>query len=543
MNPVYRLALALMLISACRSNQVAPKAVDEPAPEVTTSVGTTQARDGQATLLLTADIRGVLRPCGCTLELQKGGFDRLKPHLDAERARYPGAAVLHAGPLFYEGATVAEKKRAQRKQQVKVAADLIKACGVDAAALTAVDLAASGGKVLSLLDQAGLKPLASNLTLNVHGKTVEPWIVREVGDLRVGVIALASAAHQNELGTLAVVEDPKVAAQRAVKALEGRSDVVVLLSALGLRQTKRLLRSVPGIHFTIVGGLGEHPVVSDEVELVGTSRLMQFHREGRFIGRLSIQIADGQTTFVDASAPTESEIAELNARVVHLQQSLKTWRAKPDESKKAIASAEHHLKALEKRRAELTSKAKPVPPSTSSFSFHTTALNWDLPQDKTVLAKMDAFDEELKAINLANAGTLPEPKPGQAVYVGVAECLSCHPETETYWEKDFHAHAWETLVEQKKTFDAECVSCHVTGYGKAGGSLLGQTKDREDVQCEACHGPGSIHAESEDIEDIVAKPGKDLCVTCHNAHHSPQFDFAKWRKQIIVPGHGLPAAH
>ena len=160
-----------------------------------------------------------------------------------------------------------------------------------------------------------------------------------------------------------------------------------------------------------------------------------------------------------------------------------------------------------------------------------------------MLAKMDAFDEELKAINLANAGTLPEPKPGQAVYVGVAECLSCHPETETYWEKDFHAHAWETLVEQKKTFDAECVSCHVTGYGKAGGSLLGQTKDREDVQCEACHGPGSIHAESEDIEDIVAKPGKDLCVTCHNAHHSPQFDFAKWRKQIIVPGHGLPAAH
>ena len=86
----------------------------------------------------------------------------------------------------------------------------------------------------------------------------------------------------------------------------------------------------------------------------------------------------------------------------------------------------------------------------------------------------------------------------------------------------------------------ECISCHVTGYGKAGGSILGNTKDREDVQCEACHGPGSIHVETEDPKDILAVPTEAVCVTCHNAHHSPKFDFKVWRKRIMVPGHGLP---
>jgi len=152
---------------------------------------------------------------------------------------------------------------------------------------------------------------------------------------------------------------------------------------------------------------------------------------------------------------------------------------------------------------------------------------------------MDTFNEELKQLHLANAGTLPEPEPGQAVYVGQEECIDCHEETEPFWAADKHPLAWETLEKDGKTFDAGCVSCHVTGYGEAGGSLVGQTKDREDVQCEACHGPGSLHVEADGEGHIVGDPGEEVCTTCHNAHHSPQFDFKKWKKKITVPGHGL----
>jgi hypothetical protein len=305
------------------------------------------------------------------------------------------------------------------------------------------------------------------------------------------------------------------------------------------------VRKVKGIDFAIVGGLGEHPIVSDEAELVGGTRVMQFHREGRFVGRLTVRQVEGQRAFVDVSSPTDAELKVLAVRIAALESSLAGWKRQGvATTDRAVRSARHHVKSLnaEHKRLKALKGAEGDRESggKSTYSYRVTPLNWDLPQDPELLSLMDAFDEELKVINLANVGTLPEAKPGQAVYVGVEECLSCHEETQAFWDNDQHHHAWETLVRLKKTFDVECVSCHVTGYGMPGGSILGKTEGREDVQCESCHGPGSIHAESEDSADIITKPTKATCGTCHNAHHSPKFDFATWKKRIMVPGHGRP---
>ncbi|MDP6943235.1 MAG: hypothetical protein QF464_03715, partial [Myxococcota bacterium] len=412
----------------------------------------TRATTGSATLLLMADIRGVLRPCGCTVDLQKGGFERLKPHLDAERAAHPGAHLLHAGPLFYEGAETEASKKAQRARQVEVAADLIHRVGVDTVALTAVDLAASHGELNRLLGLAKASVTIGNV--NVPGQEPYPrYLVQRVGDLDIGIFALADDAHTEALGGAATVTPPRDAARRIVAELAPRADLIVLLSALGLRETKRLVRKIPGIHFAIAGGLGEYPVASDEAELVGTTRVMQFHREGRFVGRLSVRLVDGETDFVDASAPSEAELASLDTRIAQLQSSLRRWKAEgQDAATRAVRSAEHHLQSLTEARDRLKRLDVEAPEGRSTFSFRVTPLNWDLPQDPELLALMDAFDEELKSINLANAGTLPEPKPGEAVYVGVEECLSCHDEVQAFWDADKHHHAWETLVGLKKTF-------------------------------------------------------------------------------------------
>ncbi len=524
-------------LAGCRSRAPAPSSVETPAAKVEPAQQRAQA--GKATLLLLADIRGTLKPCGCTVDLQKGGFDRLGPQLAAERAAFPGAKVLHAGPLFYTGPEVEESKAAQRQRQVDVAAELLAAVGVDVAAATSVDLVASGGKLATLLKTAGVTATVANLRAESLPDVV-PWTVVEAGTLKVGVFAIDAPPEGDELGSAATVTDPAEAAQRAVRELSGKADLVVLLSALGLRETKRLVRKVAGIDFAIAGGLGEHPVASDEAELVGSTRVMQFHREGRYVGRLSIDLVGGSHDFVDASAPSAAELATLDQRVADLKGRLTTWTAEKGPDHRDVRNAASKLEGLEQRRAALTSHKAEAPPGRSSFSFQVTSLDWDLPQDEAITAKMDAFDEELKTINLANAGTLPEAKPGEAVYVGVDACLECHDDAQTYWDNELHATAWETLVELKKTFDIECVHCHVTGYGKAGGSILGKTEAREDVQCEACHGPGSLHVDADGEGPIVAKPGKETCEQCHNSHHSPKFDFDTWRKRVIVPGHGLP---
>ena len=38
------------------------------------------------------------------------------------------------------------------------------------------------------------------------------------------------------------------------------------------------------------------------------------------------------------------------------------------------------------------------------------------------------------------------------------------------WDGTPHAHAYATLEKGFKEFNLDCVSCHVTGYGKPGGS-------------------------------------------------------------------------
>jgi len=123
--------------------------------------------NGEVTLLLMADIRGVLRPCGCTVDLQKGGFDRLAPFLAKERAHYPDAKLLHAGPIFFEDAQVDPAKRAQLDRQAQVAADLVARIGIDVAGATAADAAAAAGQFKELAERAHLTLTAANL--NVPG--------------------------------------------------------------------------------------------------------------------------------------------------------------------------------------------------------------------------------------------------------------------------------------------------------------------------------------------------------------------------------------
>ncbi len=502
------------------------------------------SRSGEATLFLMADIRGILRPCGCTVELQKGGFDRLIPILAEERERHPASALLHAGPLFYEDAVPDAKKKAQRERQAVVAAELIARTGITAAGATAVDEVASGGQLGALAARGKVQVTAANLTL-ASGSAPARSVVHEVGGLRIGIFALASpdeidrGAHGEGLAKVAV-SDPEAAARSTVAELADRSDLIVLLSGLGLRETKRLVRKVDGIDFAVAGGMGEHPAFSPEAELVDETRVMQFHREGRYLGRLTVRLIAGSSELADVSAVSPGELALIDARVARLEAALAELTRTRKATDPEIRSMIHHLASVRQSRDRLAARKVVVPTDRSSFSFTLTPLDWDLPQDPEVAALMKAFDEELARINIANAGTLPEPAPGQAVFVGTDACFECHEETREFWRTNEHAHAWKTLVDLGKTFDAECVSCHVTGYGMAGGSLVGRTDGRENVQCEACHGPGSKHVEDSLPETILGKPTEAACIGCHNQHHSPRFQFAPFREHLLVPGHGKP---
>ncbi len=107
-----------------------------------------------------------------------------------------------------------------------------------------------------------------------------------------------------------------------------------------------------------------------------------------------------------------------------------------------------------------------------------------------------------------------------------------------------HAEAWQTLVEVGKQNDYKCTGCHVTGYGQVGGSSLGHTDRLRDVQCEVCHGPGSIHVAEKGLEEpssVHKEAPSSTCIGCHTEQHSDTFQYEAYLRDILGAGHGAAA--
>lgn len=99
----------------------------------------------------------------------------------------------------------------------------------------------------------------------------------------------------------------------------------------------------------------------------------------------------------------------------------------------------------------------------------------------------------------------------QAEYIGIENCMLCHMPHFESWAETKMSRSFELLkpgarAEAKQNAgldpqhdyseDPNCLRCHVTGFGRPGGfTSLEETPDMLGVQCEMCHGPGSIYTE------------------------------------------------
>ncbi|MGD8628942.1 MAG: multiheme c-type cytochrome [bacterium] len=118
-----------------------------------------------------------------------------------------------------------------------------------------------------------------------------------------------------------------------------------------------------------------------------------------------------------------------------------------------------------------------------------------------------------------------EPAPG---YVGARKCKVCHLEIHKSWETTKHAWALAALNDEQLESPG-CLACHTTGLGNGGYGAGSGAANLGGVQCEACHGPGSLYARSSVMRDPelriemgLVKPDSLTCVTCHNSE-SPTF--------------------
>ncbi len=159
-----------------------------------------------------------------------------------------------------------------------------------------------------------------------------------------------------------------------------------------------------------------------------------------------------------------------------------------------------------------------------------------------------------------------------AQYAGVLRCRACHMSAAKgaqfkIWQESLHAQAFETLgtdaakavavkagIEGNPQEAGECLVCHQTAYGVSEDLLAKGYKTGNGIECESCHGPGSLYRAASvmnakkyaaDPEGMLAQwkelglviPTEENCVVCHN-EKSPTFkgfDFDEYFAQIQHP--------
>ncbi|MDA0337007.1 MAG: cytochrome c family protein [bacterium] len=151
-----------------------------------------------------------------------------------------------------------------------------------------------------------------------------------------------------------------------------------------------------------------------------------------------------------------------------------------------------------------------------------------------------------------------------ASYVGADVCRSCHVEAWNVWLGTAHARSWVFLRTaaadsiaariaggpvREPAQSQRCLTCHGTAADVVPVFRTTGLALQDGVQCEACHGPGSMHVEPGLIlggDKLEASrmeiPDEQGCRVCHKADRPshewmgrPAFDFVRAQARIAYP--------
>lgn len=473
-----------------------------------------------------------------------GGVDHAAALVNGGKGAAKSTLVLGAGPIFFMDPELEPERRTQDLWKAEAIAESLKDVSAVAWAPGLNDWAAGPAELARLAKTAGATPLAANLE---GAPGVEAVRVVEAGELRVGIAGVSAPTQSGRSPDGVGVTDARAALERASKALsEKGAEIKIALLAVPRGDALRLAELVPGFSLAIVGkpfDQGEGNDGKTPPVLIGDTLIVQAPNHLQAVAVVDLFVRDGDLVFEDGSGVRHAERrASLERRVAELEKRIFEWQAQGSAIKKEDLDARRaDLARLRKELAELDQPS--VPERGSYFRYELLEVAERLGTDPAVASRMSAFYRRVNEHNkVAFADRKPPPVPeGKSGYLGVEQCTACHAEERKFWDGTRHALAYGTLDRQHKQFNLECVSCHVTGYEKPGGSTVTHVADLKNVQCETCHGPGSRHVgDPSNPELIVKKPARSLCAPqCHHPPHVKE-DWSVDRawKLIVGPGHG-----
>ena len=489
-------------------------------------------------LYLVSSPAGALEPCGCVKDML-GGVDHLAAFTKSQADTAPNSLLLGAGPLLFMNTQLSEERRTQDTWKADALARSLGAAGLRAWAPGANDWAAGEGSLAALSTASGAATIASNLS------GMRPLLMFDLAGNKVGVAGVSVPKYRDQLPPGVSALDSVAELKKALATLESQgARLKVLLVALPRGEALRLLDQVPGFQLLVIGkpfdqGEANDPPTPPEVQ--GGTLVVEAPNHLQGVGVVDFFVRNDQFVFADGSNTAEAaERASLDARIKELEARLAAAEAARRSADPDLVQRRADLERLKAERAKLSRPSAPA--RGSFFLYQLVDVRDGLGSESKVHGLIDGY---YRRVNDHNHEVFRDKAPapaaeGQSHYVGVEVCSTCHKSERAFWDKTQHAGAYATLSSAHKEYNLDCVSCHVTGYDKPGGSAVVQIGNLQNVQCEVCHGPGSRHAAAPTGDHLISLPERTLCAAqCHHPPHV-KTDWsvdASWQK-IIGPGHG-----
>lgn len=534
------LVLAVCVGVSCSSNPSTP-------PPATSTAAVDPSALPTLRLYLLSSPAGAIEPCGCSKD-QLGGIDHLAAFLAAEKARAPHSMLLGAGPMLFQDPILEADSKQQDLWKADAMAKSLGKLGLVAWAPAANDWAGGAEELESARKASGATFVAANLGGTPH--FVASKLV-EIGGAKVGIIGLSDpTAGLGKAPEGITVSAAKDALKTEVAALRSQgARILVATVSLQRGDALRLADEVPELHVLLVGKAVQKGDGNDKQKpavLVGSTLVVEpsNHLQTLAVVDLFVRETDDKAPIVFADAggvARAEELVTLSERIRELEAKLNGWAndKKVDPTDVAARRADLDRLRSDKRKLEVETP----PPAGSFFRYEVVEVRDKMGTDDEVTK---VLLEHYKRVNdhnkVAFASRLPEPAAeGKASYAGVAKCAACHSEEKKVWDATPHSRAYATLQKKFVEYNLECVGCHVTGYGKAGGSTVAHVDKLADVGCEVCHGPGSLHAERPDAKGLITRrPDPQGCVSeCHHPPHVEGFDPVAKMQHVLGPGHGM----
>jgi len=479
-------------------------------------------------IAFSADNRAELYKCGCK-SAQSGGIARLGT---AIKEMGPGPKVVIDCGNFAPASTgpfYTLKSDAMLESYNRIGYDVIN-IGINEINL---------GKdfIVKTDEQLGRKMVSANVLDTDGNLIVQPYVTKDFGSLRVGIIGLVY--HQTHLANPSRAQKSTVMTRDPIEALETyipemtkreKCDLIIVAGWLQQVDIEKIAQEFDGQIDVILTGYG----------------FKMTERSGQY----AYYYAEPESTTPEDQAPVikrDEENKRTTSIILHSTGS----------SGKYIGKIFAPVEKDEKGSFRL-----------GKFEGSTIELGERVADDPEINAILADFHAKVRGNIDSMMSDVMSQNPRDycqdfTQYVGSRWCSECHQSEHASFSRSVHNRAIQSLNVKKEQNNPECLPCHTTAYGEPGGfKNITETYHLANVGCESCHGPAKEHlclendlkeaqkaqsknaATQEQTALIESTAGgydhkirkeapQEICLKCHTPEWDADFDYAKDLLEIL----------